>query len=89
MRVDDTPTLAEVLALYRPAWMADALCQEYERGAFFSSSPKVTGLAKQICSRCSVQTECLEYAMADAAIQGVWGGTSGRDRRRLQSQPAA
>jgi hypothetical protein len=38
--------------------------------------------AKAICSTCPVQRECLDYALATDA-QGIWGGTSGAQRREL------
>lgn len=50
--------------------------------------------AKNICkgstplaiSACPVRDECLAYALEHNEKFGVWGGTSERERRRLQRQ---
>jgi WhiB family redox-sensing transcriptional regulator len=39
--------------------------------------------AQRICRTCPVQPACLEYAMKVYAIDGVWGGTTQTDRRKL------
>lgn len=40
--------------------------------------------AKRICSTCSWQVPCLQWALQDPSLHGVWGGTSERDRSRLR-----
>lgn len=39
------------------------------------------------CAACPVSDPCLEYAI-DTRSDGVWAGTSKRDRRRLARRPA-
>ena len=34
---------------------------------------------------CPVSQECLDYALADEALVGYWGGTSGADRREMRA----
>lgn len=41
----------------------------------------VTGRA--ICAGCPVMPQCLEHALATGEKEGVWGGASERERRRL------
>lgn len=42
--------------------------------------------AKAVCKRCSVIQHCLDYALSlNDDVSGVWGGTSGKDRRRMRS----
>ena len=37
-----------------------------------------------------VRAGCLEYALADISLEGVWGGTSMAERRRIRrSAPSA
>ena len=38
-----------------------------------------TRAAKRICQTCTVQTECLEYALANDERFGIWGGLSERE----------
>ncbi len=39
--------------------------------------------AKAICGQCSVQSDCLEYALSIRERHGVWGGLSEAERRQL------
>ena len=34
--------------------------------------------AKELCEVCLVHRECLETAMADEELFGLWGGTTGK-----------
>jgi WhiB family transcriptional regulator, redox-sensing transcriptional regulator len=43
-------------------------------------------VAKSICSMCHVQTVCLEYALSHREKEGVWGGATERERRRILRQ---
>ena len=48
-------------------------------------SPKVTVGAKRVCASCQVRQQCLDYAMTPPVItNGVWGGLSERERKRLR-----
>lgn len=42
--------------------------------------------AKQICAGCRVRVKCLEYALEHREKNGVWGGATERERRRLRRQ---
>ncbi len=42
--------------------------------------------AKAVCSGCDVRIACLEHALASREKQGVWGGASERERRRIVRQ---
>lgn len=44
--------------------------------------------AKEICERCPVQDACLAYALGNADDWGVWGGTTGPERRRMRARSA-
>jgi len=48
-----------------------------------------TAHAKAICADCQVRTECLNYALDNYEKVGVWGGTSGRERRQIWRKRAA
>ena len=71
-----------------PAWMKRGACRGEDRAMFFPGLGKTTTAARAICSNCSVRQECLEYALADTELAGVWGGTSDRERRKLRSAAA-
>lgn len=67
-------------------WMAEALCQETGGEPFFSNDPATTRAAKRICEMCEVKYECLEYALADTHLIGVFGGTTERERGKLRKK---
>lgn len=66
--------------------MERAQCRGEDRSLFFPSLGADTAKARVICSICPVRSECLNYAVADAEIVGIWGGTSARQRQKLRSE---
>lgn len=47
--------------------------------------------AKQVCSRCPVRIDCLNYAISKPEVAGVWGGRGEQERvseRRRQQRRA-
>ncbi|GAA2980491.1 WhiB family transcriptional regulator [Actinokineospora diospyrosa] len=65
-------------------WMADALCAETDPDAFHPERANPDGAARRVCQRCDVQAACLAYALATGQSEGVWGGTSPAQRRRMR-----
>jgi WhiB family transcriptional regulator, redox-sensing transcriptional regulator len=45
--------------------------------------------AKAICRGCFVRPECLEYALETGIEEGIWGGTTERERRLLRRKRKA
>ena len=39
--------------------------------------------AKAICARCTVAEQCLEYALSTGQDDGIWGGLTEKERRKL------
>jgi len=67
-----------------PTWEG-AACKG-QGDLFFTSDPtgQTTRQAKAICRHCPMQGQCLDYALADLSMQGIWGGTTERDRRIIR-----
>lgn len=40
--------------------------------------------AKRLCRSCPVALLCLDYALSNYEVYGVWGGTSAKERKGLQ-----
>lgn len=75
-----------------PAWHALAACAGMDESVFFTApgTDPVTQVrrAKRVCQGCTVQTECLEDAMAwelPSTRVGVRGGLSAGERARLHT----
>ena len=61
------------------------------RNLFTSTSRRDVKAAKAICAGCSVRESCLQAALdlkANGPGDGVWGGATPRDRRKLTQAPA-
>jgi WhiB family redox-sensing transcriptional regulator len=65
------------------AWMHDALCRGQDPDLFFPERGVPTTEAKAICARCPVRYDCREYAIEHRIPNGIWGGLSGRDRKKV------
>jgi hypothetical protein len=52
---------------------------------FFSDKPRDRDKAKLFCLGCSVQRECLEWALYTMQLWGVWGGIDENEIRRTLS----
>lgn len=73
----------------RDEWMSRGTCHNRPAllPAFFNDADP--SMAQRICGRCEVREPCLEYAMADATLVGVSGGTTDKERRQLRKQRRA
>ena len=65
-------------------WRAHALCAKNDPDLFFAAGALEHKLAKTVCRRCPVRSECLSYAMDAPVDHGVWGGMTERERRRYR-----
>lgn len=53
---------------------------------FYPASDEEAAAAKAICAKCPVQQLCLDYALSHRERDGVWGGATERERRRMIRQ---
>ena len=87
---DPSAWLAELVR--RPPWHAEAACQGHSPSAFVlarGANAAVMARARAVCDRCTVTEECLAFALADPYAMGVWGGTTGRQRRAMRAERVA
>ena len=66
------------------AWALQGVCRGVDTDVFFPTRGGVPGAARQLCDRCPVAAPCRTYALTYPGLQGIWGGTSGKDRRRIR-----
>ena len=70
------------------SWQDFANCLGVDPDLFFLERGASTREAKEVCRRCVVRGECLEYALRNGEKFGIWGGMSERERRRIRRQRA-
>lgn len=71
-------------------WREEAACKGMDLSNFFSETERQSALTrkknaktKQICNDCSVQKNCLFYAIENKIEYGIWGGLTSTERRAL------
>ena len=67
-------------------WRHKGACQGLDPAIFFPDSEENIALAKEICGLCPVRLTCLEHALASREKDGIWGGTTDKERRRIIRQ---
>ncbi|MBB2894627.1 WhiB family transcriptional regulator [Flexivirga oryzae] len=70
-------------------WRRNAACRGLNSDLFFpvgTTGPALaqTERAKAICRTCPVAAQCLEAALAHGEDDGIWGGMTPEERRRLR-----
>jgi WhiB family transcriptional regulator, redox-sensing transcriptional regulator len=68
-------------------WLDKGACRGLDPDIFYPDDDLDEGVeAKLVCAQCAVRTMCLEHALSNREKQGVWGGFTERERRRLIRQ---
>jgi WhiB family transcriptional regulator, redox-sensing transcriptional regulator len=86
----DIETFLEQL-VHRPSWHALAACRGVGVDAFVLTKRKGTWSEydRSRCEGCAVQQTCLETALADPDLTGLWGGTTPEERKAMRRRPVA
>lgn len=66
-------------------WTERAACRGLDTKEFYAYDEAKQRQAKRVCAECPVVVECLAYALANNE-QGVWGGATENERRRMQGK---
>ena len=75
-----------VVSVKEIVWRDLGACRGLEPGIFYPEDDADAGDAKAVCEVCNVRVACLEYALQIREKQGVWGGATERERRRIIRQ---
>lgn len=74
-------------------WMERAACLGLDPALFFPPRGPVENWApaKEVCASCPVTAECLNLALVEGKRyeDGIYGGLTGRERRRLKRRMAS
>jgi len=68
------------------SWRQTAACRGVDPDIFYPAAEEEAGVAKAICGQCAVRQTCLEYALVHRERDGVWGGATEKERRRILRQ---
>ena len=68
------------------SWRDQARCRGVDPDIFHPSDEDDGLEAKAICAVCPVREACLEFALTAREKDGVWGGLTARERRRVLRQ---
>lgn len=79
------------MPLQFPEWMADAACRDQglldlffpDPGASIVTKNEANRAAKQVCARCPVEDDCLDFALRQRIKEGTWGGLSETERKAM------
>lgn len=75
-----------MVPLTNQTWRQHAACRGVEPDIFYPASDEEAEVAKAVCAVCDVRQPCLEYALASRERDGVWGGATEKERRRILRQ---
>jgi WhiB family redox-sensing transcriptional regulator len=67
-------------------WRQLADCRGVEPEIFYPVTDEEAEEAKVICAGCPVREMCLDFALTNRERDGVWGGATERERRRILRQ---
>ncbi len=70
-------------------WRLRGACFDMDADTFFPIGAKRAAAiqyahARQVCQRCEVSTQCLQFALDTRTDFGVWGGITPLERKRMQ-----
>lgn len=73
------------------AWIERASCaqDDPERWHPHSSREDEALYAKQVCAGCPARLPCLEFAVANVDLTGIWAGTTTQQRNRMRKAGVA
>lgn len=73
----------------RGPWQDRAACRGVKApDVFFPDTGTSPAPARAVCKGCPVAEECLQFALAEGIREGVWGGKTATERRRLRPTKA-
>jgi WhiB family redox-sensing transcriptional regulator len=68
-------------------WRKHAACRNADPTFFFPDGTDrfAVTVARRICQHYAVTEYCLDYALADESLVGIWGASTEEERRALRA----
>ena len=67
-------------------WRQHAACRGLDPDIFYPATDEEAAVAKAVCEECAIRQACLEHALGSRERDGVWGGATEKERRRIIRQ---
>jgi WhiB family transcriptional regulator, redox-sensing transcriptional regulator len=67
-------------------WRQHGACRGLDPAIFYPLDDEDAEPAKDVCAGCPVRQPCLEHALSSREKDGIWGGATERERRRIIRQ---
>lgn len=64
-------------------WRELRACKDKDVSFFFPTNKGGAKKAMKVCETCPVKLACLEFAIVNQIMDGIWGGTTETVRERL------
>ncbi|MBV8161442.1 MAG: WhiB family transcriptional regulator [Acidimicrobiia bacterium] len=71
------------------AWTKSAACRGVDTETFYPATPAEEAEALAVCATCPVRAQCLDHAIHNREMYGIWGGATPEQRRRMRRPRAA
>ena len=65
-------------------WHQQAACRGQGPDAFVRGPKSDYRATRELCETCPVRRACLDFALADESLTGLWGGTTDMERRLIR-----
>lgn len=67
-------------------WMSAAVCAQIDPDLWFAEEGNYQASieAKKVCQTCPVVQQCLEYAIDNNILYGIWGASTLRERQAVK-----
>ena len=75
-----------MVPLTNQTWRQLSACRGVDPDIFYPANDEEAEVAKAVCHVCPVRQPCLEYALSSRERDGVWGGATEKERRRMLRQ---
>jgi WhiB family redox-sensing transcriptional regulator len=67
-------------------WRQHAACRGLDPEIFYPATDEEADVAKAVCEVCAIRQACLEHALGSRERDGIWGGATEKERRRIIRQ---
>ena len=70
------------------SWRQQAACKGLDPNIFYPATDEDEDAesAKAVCAECPIRQACLEHALTWREREGIWGGATEKERRRIIRQ---